>query len=101
MPARIAGVALVFVPMALAGPSSDDARAAPLVVVVALGEVLGNVSYVVGGAESIASRQFCQPIRGGRGSCGLLPLPRAALAAAAVRRRRDLRRRRDPDAVRG
>ena len=54
MPARIAGVALVFVPMALAGRLRMTRRAAPLVVVVALGEVLGNVSYVVGARESIA-----------------------------------------------
>ena len=54
MPARIAGVALVFVPMAIAGRLRMTRRAAPLVVVVALGEVLGNVSYVVGARESIA-----------------------------------------------
>ncbi|HEY5471959.1 MAG TPA: EamA family transporter [Candidatus Limnocylindrales bacterium] len=54
MPARVAGVALVFVPMALAGRLRMTRRAAPLVVITALGEVLGNVAYVVGARESIA-----------------------------------------------
>jgi drug/metabolite transporter (DMT)-like permease len=54
MPARVAGVALVFIPMALAGRLRMTRRAAPLVVVTALGEVLGNVAYVVGARESIA-----------------------------------------------
>jgi len=54
MPARVAGVALVFVPMALAGRLRMTRHAAPLVVITALGEVLGNVAYVVGARESIA-----------------------------------------------
>src|SRR5664280_2946069 len=54
MPARVAGVALVFVPMALAGRLRMTRRAAALVVITALGEVLGNVAYVVGARESIA-----------------------------------------------
>jgi drug/metabolite transporter (DMT)-like permease len=54
MPARVAGVAFVFVPMALAGRLRMTRRAAPLVVITALGEVLGNVAYVVGARESIA-----------------------------------------------
>ena len=54
MPARVAGVALVFVPMALAGRLRMTRRAAPLVVITALGEVLGNVAYVLGARESIA-----------------------------------------------
>jgi drug/metabolite transporter (DMT)-like permease len=54
MPARITGVALVFIPMALAGRLRISRRAAPLIVVVALGEVLGNVAYVLGARESIA-----------------------------------------------
>ena len=54
MPARVAGVALVFVPMALAGRLRMTRQAAPLVVITALGEVLGNVAYVVGARESIA-----------------------------------------------
>jgi drug/metabolite transporter (DMT)-like permease len=54
MPARVAGVALVFVPMALTGRLRLSRRAAPLIVIVALGEVLGNVAYVIGARESIA-----------------------------------------------
>jgi drug/metabolite transporter (DMT)-like permease len=54
MPARVAGVAFVFVPMALAGRLRMTRRAAPLVVITALGEVLGNAAYVVGARESIA-----------------------------------------------
>jgi drug/metabolite transporter (DMT)-like permease len=54
MPARVAGVALVFVPMALAGRLRMTRHAAPLVVITALGEVLGNAAYVVGARESIA-----------------------------------------------
>jgi drug/metabolite transporter (DMT)-like permease len=54
MPARVAGVALVFVPMALAGRLRMTRHAAPLVVITAFGEVLGNVAYVVGARESIA-----------------------------------------------
>jgi drug/metabolite transporter (DMT)-like permease len=54
MPARVAGVALVFIPMALAGRLRMTRRAAPLVVITALGEVLGNMAYVVGARESIA-----------------------------------------------
>jgi len=54
MPARVAGVALVFVPMALAGRLRMTRHAAPLVVITALGEVLGNVAYVGGARESIA-----------------------------------------------
>jgi drug/metabolite transporter (DMT)-like permease len=40
--------------MALAGRLRMTRRAAPLVVVIGLGEVLGNASYVVGARESIA-----------------------------------------------
>jgi drug/metabolite transporter (DMT)-like permease len=54
LPARVVGVACVFVPMALAGRLRMTRRAAPMVVIVAMGEVLGNVSYVVGARESIA-----------------------------------------------
>lgn len=54
MPARIVGVALVFVPMALLGRLRMTRRAAPMVVIVALGEVLGNVAFVLGARESIA-----------------------------------------------
>jgi drug/metabolite transporter (DMT)-like permease len=54
LPARVVGVACVFVPMALAGRLRLTRRAVPMVVIVAMGEVLGNVSYVVGARESIA-----------------------------------------------
>ncbi len=54
MPPRIVGVAFVFVPMAFAGRLRMTRRAAPLVVLVGLGEVLGNASYVLGARESIA-----------------------------------------------
>ncbi len=54
MPARVVGVALVFVPMALAGRLRLARRAVPLVVLVGLGEVLGNASYILGARESIA-----------------------------------------------
>jgi drug/metabolite transporter (DMT)-like permease len=54
MPPRVVGVAFVFVPMALAGRLRMTRRAAPLVVLVGLGEVLGNASYVLGARESIA-----------------------------------------------
>jgi drug/metabolite transporter (DMT)-like permease len=54
LPARILGVAFVFVPMALAGRLRMTRRAVPMVVIVGLGEVLGNASYVVGARESIA-----------------------------------------------
>jgi drug/metabolite transporter (DMT)-like permease len=54
MPARVAGVALVFVPMALTRRLRMTRRAVPLVVIIGLGEVLGNASYVVGARESIA-----------------------------------------------
>jgi drug/metabolite transporter (DMT)-like permease len=54
LPARILGVAFVFLPMALAGRLRMTRRAVPMVVIVGLGEVLGNASYVVGARESIA-----------------------------------------------
>jgi hypothetical protein len=54
MPARVAGVALVFIPMALSGRLRMTRQAAPLVVITALGEVLGNAAYVIGARESIA-----------------------------------------------
>jgi len=47
-------VAFVFIPMALAGRLKMTRRAAPLVVITALGEVLGNAVYVLGARESIA-----------------------------------------------
>jgi drug/metabolite transporter (DMT)-like permease len=54
LPARVVGVACVFVPMALAGRLRMTRRAVPMVVIVGLGEVLGNASYVFGARESIA-----------------------------------------------
>jgi drug/metabolite transporter (DMT)-like permease len=54
LPARVVGVAFVFVPLALAGRLRMTRRAAPMVVIVGLGEVLGNAAYVVGARESIA-----------------------------------------------
>jgi drug/metabolite transporter (DMT)-like permease len=54
LPARVVGVLFVFVPMALAGRLRMTHRAAPMVVIVALGEVLGNVAYIIGSRESIA-----------------------------------------------
>ena len=54
MPARVVGVALVFLPMAVAGRLRMTRRAAPLVVIVGLCEVLGNASYILGARESIA-----------------------------------------------
>ncbi len=54
MPPRVAGVAFVFVPLALTGRLRMTRRAAPLVVITALGEVIGNAAYIVGARESIA-----------------------------------------------
>lgn len=54
MPPRVVGVACVFVPMALAGRLQLTRRAVPLILVVAAGEVFGNVSYVLGARDSIA-----------------------------------------------
>ena len=54
MPARIVGVGFVFIPMAFTRRLQMTRRAAPLVVIVGLGEVLGTASYIVGARESIA-----------------------------------------------
>ena len=54
MPARVVGVAFVFVPMALTRRLRLTRKAVPLVLIVAAGEVIGNVSYVIGARESIA-----------------------------------------------
>jgi drug/metabolite transporter (DMT)-like permease len=54
LPARVVGVTFVFVPLALTGRLRMTRRAAPLVAIVGLGEVLGNVAFVVGARESIA-----------------------------------------------
>ena len=92
MPARVAGVALVFVPMALAGRLRMTRRAAPLVVITALGEVLGNVAYVVGARESIAIAAVlaCQYAAVGAVAAFFLfrerlsPLQRSGVVAIAV-----------------
>ena len=54
LPARVVGVAFVFIPMALTGRLRLTRRTVPMVVIVGLGEVLGNASYVAGARESIA-----------------------------------------------
>jgi drug/metabolite transporter (DMT)-like permease len=51
---RVIGVVLVFVPMALTGKLRMTRQAAPMVVVIGIGEVLGNASYIIGARESIA-----------------------------------------------
>jgi drug/metabolite transporter (DMT)-like permease len=54
LPARVAGVGFVFIPMLLARRLQFSWKAVPFIVVIALGEVFGNVSYVFGARESIA-----------------------------------------------
>jgi drug/metabolite transporter (DMT)-like permease len=54
LPARIAGVVGVFVPLALLGRLRLSRRALPMVIVIGLGEVFGNAAYVVGARESLA-----------------------------------------------
>ncbi len=54
LPARVVGVACVFVPLALTGRLQLTRPAVPLILIVAAGEVFGNVCYVIGAQESIA-----------------------------------------------
>jgi drug/metabolite transporter (DMT)-like permease len=54
MPARVVGVGIVFIPMAFARRLRMTRRAVPFVVIVGLGEVLGNASYILGSRDSIA-----------------------------------------------
>jgi drug/metabolite transporter (DMT)-like permease len=54
LPARVAGVGLVFIPMLLARRLQFSRQAVPFIIVIALGEVFGNVSYVFGARNSIA-----------------------------------------------
>lgn len=54
LPARVAGVGFVFVPMLLARRLQFSWQAVPFIIVIALGEVFGNVSYVFGARDSIA-----------------------------------------------
>ena len=61
LPARVAGVAFVFVPMLLARRLQFDWKAAPFIIVIALGEVFGNVSYVFGARESVAIASWSSP----------------------------------------
>jgi uncharacterized membrane protein len=92
LPARVAGVALVFIPLALAGRLQMSRRAAPLVVITALGEVLGNVAYVIGARESIAIAAVlaCQYAAVGAVAAFFLfherlaPLQRSGVVAIAV-----------------
>jgi drug/metabolite transporter (DMT)-like permease len=54
LPARVAGVGFVFVPMLLARRLQFSWQAVPFIIVIALAEVFGNVSYVFGARDSIA-----------------------------------------------
>jgi drug/metabolite transporter (DMT)-like permease len=54
MPARIAGVVGVLLPLALLGRLRLSRRAIPMVVVIGLGEVFGNAAYILGARESLA-----------------------------------------------
>jgi drug/metabolite transporter (DMT)-like permease len=54
LPVRVVGVVAVFIPMALAGRLQMTRRAAPMVFVIGVAEVLGNAAFVVGTQESIA-----------------------------------------------
>jgi drug/metabolite transporter (DMT)-like permease len=54
LPVRVAGVALVLVPLALAGRLRLTRRAGPMVAWIGVAEVFGNASYVVGSTQSIA-----------------------------------------------
>jgi drug/metabolite transporter (DMT)-like permease len=54
LPARAVGVLFVFIPLALAGRLRMTRSAVPIVIVVALGEVVGNASFVLGAQESIS-----------------------------------------------
>ena len=54
LPARIAGVVGVLIPLALMGRLRLSRRAVPMVIGIGLGEVLGNAAYVLGARESLA-----------------------------------------------
>jgi drug/metabolite transporter (DMT)-like permease len=54
LPPRVVGVAAVWLPLALTGRLRMSRRAAPMVVLIGVAEVLGNASYIVGARESIA-----------------------------------------------
>ena len=88
LPARVAGVGFVFIPMLLARRLQFSWKAVPFLVVIALGEVFGNVSYVFGARESIAIASVL----------AVLPFPRAAHSRSALRLRRHRRGAGCPDA---
>ena len=54
LPARVVGVAGLFIPMALTGRLRMTRGAVPMVVWIGIAEVFGNASYVVGSGQSIA-----------------------------------------------
>jgi drug/metabolite transporter (DMT)-like permease len=54
MPVRFVGFVGVLIPLAIAGRLRMTRAAVPFVLVVALGELIGNVAYVTGAKESIA-----------------------------------------------
>jgi drug/metabolite transporter (DMT)-like permease len=54
LPVRVGGVIGVFIPMALSGRLRITRPAVPMVLLIGVGEVLGNAAYVVGTGESIA-----------------------------------------------
>ena len=54
LPPRVVGVVGVFLPLALTGRLQMTRRAAPMVVVIGIAEVLGNAAYILGARGSIA-----------------------------------------------
>lgn len=54
MPVRVVGVVGVFLPLALTGRLRMTRRAAPMVVLIGVADVLGNAAYILGARESIA-----------------------------------------------
>jgi drug/metabolite transporter (DMT)-like permease len=54
LPVRVLGFVGVFIPMAVTGRLRLTRRAAPMVLLIGVCEVLGNASYVVGSGQSIA-----------------------------------------------
>ncbi len=54
LPARVAGAVLVFLPLALTGRLRLTRQALPLVLLIAIAEVVGIVLYALGARESIA-----------------------------------------------
>ena len=54
LPARVVGVVGVFIPLAIAGRLRLTRPAAPMVLLIGLGEVFGNAAFVIGSGQSIA-----------------------------------------------